>query len=674
MIMKTRLFITAALAVCLTGCIKDDRNNFMVDDSFGLTARSAVVEASVHTGYCSFGIAKNGKGTAAANVNIIVGSQAEDALKAYNAANKTELKAVPVNMYELPQDVIEYDVKDVVKEGTVKWNPATLSQYIDDDTAYSIPVLISSNKLKVNPDHSLVIIHLSKSTLCVEQAQTSRSIDGRAVEPNDKGVQPELKETITLDLSMDHEIKNIGFSLPVAIDNSLVNAFSQSQEEDWFEAPEGLVTVSQPKISIPEGKNSATFQIMLDKGKLPFKDGKLQKFPNYVVPVAIQPDKLEATCKGEPFALKGLGLGNTVNYVCVSYAKNGISVVVREWGFYSQAGAWYKDLDGFSLSADRTIAMDDEYVYVSHSNGAAPGIYALSRSNGSFVRKLDVSTAAGNNCTLPVSCVRVIPNQSGKDILCFCSLKEDNSQHLFVYAYVNGTDAAPVQILDFLKDNKGNANDWRRYGDRFTVEGTWQSGKLWFMTWHDGTYGKLLGFHIENGKIVNPEDPEDYYIPSDAAGIKDVTRYPEWGRFLITRNGRGNVYVPGAVGANGWIGLDNEQEIKSLSLAYGFNFFTFHSENYIAYMQLDGENAVRGKLVILDNKAQVPSELPAQLQWDEETEGVRLFPIQDPEDFEAKSQITASHSVGDCTVRYIDGNTYVAVMMQGCGLSLFQLQ
>ena len=91
-------------------------------------------------------------------------------------------------------------------------------------------------------------------------------------------------------------------------------------------------------------------------------------------------------------------------------------------------------------------------------------------------------------------------------------------------------------------------------------------------------------------------------------------------------------------------------------------------------MQLDGENAVRGKLVILDNKAQAPSELPAQLQWEEETEGVRLFPIQDPEDFEAKSTITASHSVGDCTVRYIDGSTYIAVLMQGCGLSLFQLQ
>ena len=672
--MKTRLSIIAILAACFTGCIKDDRNNFMVDDSFGLTARSAVVEASVHTGSCSFGIAKNGKGNTAAKVSIIFGTQAQDALTAYNTANKTDLKAVPVNMFELPLDEIQYDVKDVVKEGLVKWNPLTLSNYIGEDTSFAIPVIISSDKLKVNPDHSLIIIRLSKSTLSVEQTQTSRSIEGRAVEPDDSGNQPELKETVTLDLSMDHEIKNVGFSLPVAIDNSLVKAFSQKQEEEWVEAPEGLVTVSQAHISIPEGKNSATFQIVLDKGKLPFKDGKLQEFPNYVVPVAIQPDKLVATCKGEPFELKGLGLGNTVVYVCVSYAKNGISVVVREWGYYSQSGAWYKDLEGFASSADRTIAMDDEFVYVSHSSGAAPGIYALSRSNGSFVKKLDVSPAAGNKCTLPVSCVRMIPSESGKDILSFCSLKEDGSQHLFIYAYVNGTDAAPVQILDFLKDNKGNANDWRRYGDRFTVEGTWQNGKLWFMTWHDGAYGKLLGFHLENGKIVNPEDPEDYYVPSDAAGIKDVVRYPEWGRFLITRGGRGNVYVPGSTGANGWITLNNEQEIKSLSFAYGFNFFTFHGENYIAYMQLDGENAVRGKLVILDNKAQAPSELPAQLQWEEETEGVRLFPIQDPEDFEAKSTITASHSVGDCTVRYIDGSTYIAVLMQGCGLSLFQLQ
>ena len=682
--MKQRIFLLAAVILCVSGCLKDDRLNFMVDDSFGLTAREAVVEASIHTGSCSVGIAKNGIGSTAATVEISSGLDSDkDAIQAYNNANGTDYMPLPAYLYELSHSRLEYSQKEVVKEVSLTWDANLVARMMDSGNDYVIPLSISSAKLSVNGEHSFMMIHLNRSTLSVEQARQVRSIEGKAVEADGSGKVPELKETITLDLSMDHSIKNVGFTLPVAIDNSLIDAFNQKEEDEWVAAPEGLVTIVNESVTIPEGTASATFQVVLDKGKLPFSDGKLQVFPNYVVPVAVDPESLTATMSGQEFDLKGLGLGNMVTYICVSYAMNGISVVVREWGLYSKTSAWYSDLDGFAGGADRTIAMDDNYIYIAHSSATA-GLYALNRSNGSFAKKLDVSPTEGGTCTHPVSCVRMIKNENGPDILLFSSLKVENNEHLYVYAYVNGTDAAPVRILDFLHDNKGGADDWRRYGDRFTVEGTWQDGKLWFLTWHDGAFGKMLGFHIVNGVVVNPEDPEDYYIPNDTAGIKDVIRYPLWDKFLVTRNGRGNIYSVGAPGANGWITLNEEKELSALSLAYGFNFFDFHGENYLAFMQLDGENAVRGKLVIMDNKAESPAQFPDQLDWfvenktpadgEDLAEGLRYFPIQDAEDFEAKSTITAGHSVGDCTVRYIDGSTYVAVLMQGCGLSLFQLQ
>lgn len=682
--MKTRIFLLASIILCVSGCLKDDRLNFMVDDSFGLTARSAVVEASIHPGSCSVGIAKNGIGSSAAAVDIISG-QADDkaALEAYNSANGTAYRALPAYLYELSDTRLEYSEKEVVKEVSISWDAKLVAQAMGDKDDLVIPLCISSGKLDVNKDHSFLMVHLNRSTLAVEQTSQVRSIEGRAVEADESGNQPELKETITLDLSLDHAIKNVGMTLPVAIDNSLIAAFNQKEEDEWVAAPEGLVTIAAGEVSIPEGSGSATFQITLDKGKLPFKDGKLQMFPNYVVPVAVNANSLKATLSGQDFDLKGLGLGNMVTYVCVSYAMNGITVIVREWGKYSQGTAWYSELEGFAAGADRTIAMDDNYVYIAHSSGNA-GIYALNRSNGSFAKKLDVSPTEGGICTHPVSCVRMIKNENGPDILLFSSLKVENNEHVYLYAYVNGTDAAPVRIMDFLHDNKGGADDWRRYGDRFTVEGTWQSGKLWFLTWHDGAYGKMLGFHIENGVIVNPEDPEDYFIANDKAGIKDVIRYPGWNNFLVTRNGRGNIYSVGAPGANNWIALNDVEEIAGLSLSYGYNFFDFHGENYIAFMQLDGENAVRGKLVVIDDKSESPAEFPDQLKWylenrnpgegEDLPEGIRMFPIQDAEDFEAKSSITAGHSVGDCTVRYINGSTYIAVLMQGCGLSLFQIQ
>lgn len=682
--MKKQILILAALILGTTGCLKDDRNNFMVEDSFGFTARSTVVDASVHTGFASISVAKNGKGFSAATVTVSAGQESEKAaLEAYNKAQHTSYQALPAYLYSFDDTQIEYSPKDVVKEFVVRWDTALSVQTMGDESNYVIPVCISSEDLDVNEKNSFLMIRLKRSTLSVKQRKQLRAIAGSAVEADDKGNVPELKENIKLDLTLDNTIKNVGMTLPIAIDNSLIAEFNASEEDEWSAAPEGLVTLANDYVTIEEGKKSATFQVVLDKSKLPFKDGKLQEFPPYAVPVTVNASGLKATMAGEDFDLKGLGLGNMVTYICVSPSGDGISVVVREWGLYSQGPDWYSNLEGFQEGADRTIAMDDDYVYIAHSHGT-PGIYALSRTNGSFVKKLNVSTAEGNGCTHPVSCVRMIPNESGADILSFCSLKVEKDQHLYVYAYVNGTDAAPVQILDFLKDNKGAANDWRRYGDRFTVEGTWQDGKLWFLTWHDGAYGKMLGFNIKNGVVVNPEDPEDYYIPNDAASIKDVVRYPGWNNFLVTRNGRGNIYSAGNPGTNGWITLNNDKEIPALSLAYGFNFFEFRGENYMAFMQLDGESAVRGKLVVMDNKAETPAQFPAQLDWfaehrtpkkDEElAEGLRYYPIQDAEDFEAKSSKIASNSVGDCTVREINGSTYIAVLMQGCGLSLFQLQ
>ena len=80
--------------------MKDDRLNFMVDDSFGLTAREAIVEASIHTGSFSVGIAKNGIGSSAASVEIISGADDDKAaLDAYNKANGTFFKALPAYLY-----------------------------------------------------------------------------------------------------------------------------------------------------------------------------------------------------------------------------------------------------------------------------------------------------------------------------------------------------------------------------------------------------------------------------------------------------------------------------------------------------------------------------------------------------------------------------------------------
>ena len=665
-----KLFIPVLAIVLAAACVPDERNQFIPADSFGVSAKNLVAEASVHTGTYTVGIAKNGKGQQPGTVFI---NRDQDAylplLEAYNNEKGTHYEAVLGSLLSVETPELSFGKDDVVKNLTLTWDPALLAQFMGDKDNYVIPVLIDSKDLGTSNGRQFMLVHLNRSSISVNQQLQARTIERKKVEASEENPNPELKEDILLDVTVTNPIKGVAMAFPLVLDPSLTESFNKTQEIAYETAPEGLVTLQADKVDIAEGALGATFTVRVNKDVL-MENGKVKNFPPYVAAVRLDGDGLTATLGDKPFELQGLGYGNLVTFITVAQAEKGISVVVREWGLFSEGAAWYSELEGFAGGADRTVAMDKDYVYVSHS-AAAGGIYALSRTSGAFVKKLNIGTAADKGCTFPVSCVRTIKNTAGDDILTFCTLKGDSGQHLFVYAYVNGTDAAPVQILDFALDNKGGVEDWRRYGDRYTVTGTWQDGQLWFQTWSDGGTAKTIGFNLKNGAVTNPADPIDYYIAGPKAGIKDVVWYPGWDNVLITENGKGTFYKAGSAGPNGWTKWDEVESVPELSLTYGYNFFEFHEERFIAYVQLEGENAVRGQLVIIDDASLTPADFPAQLKAQA---NARRFPLQHEEDFEAKSSVTAASSVADCTVWEIGGNTYIATLMQGCGLSVFQLQ
>ena len=673
--MKKSIICLAALLL-LTGCFKDERNNFMVSDSLGVASNDGIVEATVHTGSCIVGIIKSGRGLSEARVRVNLDTETcAPLLEAYNKSHKTAYESVMGSLVETTQSEFSFAASDASHNLELRWDAELMARYMGEKKNYVIPVLIESETadVAVAEGRNFILVHLNRSAVELKQSKQVRSIERKWVE----GEGALLTEDIVLDFAINNPLKGVELDFPVTIDNSLIPAFNEGQETPFQAAPEGLITLKDSSVVLPAKALSAAFHIRLDKGKL-LKDGKLTEFPPYVVPVRIRQEGLKARQGQENVDIKALTFGNMVCYITVSPAAKGITVVAREWGLYSDNGAWYQGLEGFADGADRTIAMDKDYVYVAHSS-ATPAIYALGRSSGLLDHKLDVSTAASNGCTFPVSCVRMIKNTAGDDILSFCSLKGEDAQHLFVYAYKDGIDKAPVQILDYLLDKKPapGVNDFRRYGDRYTVKGSWQDGELWFHTWHaDGaTRGKTVVFTLKDGVVTNPDDPKSYLIDGssgDDTAIRDIALYPGWDDVLVTRyNAAGIFHNTGNNSDNGWIKWNKTQDLPEFKLTYGYQFFDFHEENFIAYVQLDGENATGGRLVIIDDAATAPDQFPAQLQAQTNR---REFPIQHPTDFSASSGVTASASVGDCAFCEVNGNTYIAVLIQGCGLSLFQLQ
>ena len=675
--MKTRVFtiaLIASAAVLASGCIKDDRDNFMVADSFGLTARTTVVEASIHTGSCSFGISKNGKGATAAKVDIIVGIQAQDSLNRYNQINKTDYKALPANMFELGSSRLEYDVKDVVKEGIVKWDPVVLSQFIQDNGKYVIPVVIESKSLNVNPEHSFIIIHLNRTTVKLTQSSVKRIVEKDTVDP----------ENVILDVTLDNVMKGIDIAYPVSIDNSLIESYNKGSEIQYAAAPEGLVKLGTSSVHIPGGARGATISVSIDYSVL-IKDGQVEEFPPYLVPVKVDRDAISAVYKNEPFQIKGLDHENMVTYLSFTYyaPPPGLSVI-RKWGkFSTETDSWSSFIPGFTAGTDRNVTMDDQYIYIPETSETTSNIWRLNINSPETVSK----AAAPVNPTghFKVTAARIMDPgttkmNGGKPMLIVSNMvMDEQGPMLKLYIYDKGTDAAPSEW------KMGETNLGRRLGDIFTTHGTFANGGFLFKDWNQ-TYGNgtILVWRTAFESVPNydqtPRNPtwntiKDeggraafYPYPGQATPQKGIYTGTE-SAYYVTENGN-NVYTWNASSFNAVAASDYYKG------ASDFNFFEYKGKRYIAYVKTvsssDGRFYVlEGELGddwqdILDSKRNVIFQ--ASIQADVQFSDGEYHP-----ELEEPSPKSSGNSGCGCAAVTIGEEVFIVAGKQNVGLSLFRM-
>ena len=652
--------------VVLAGCFADDRDNFMVEDSFSLTARQALLQASVHTGTCTVGVAKNGKGRTAATVTV--SSSAADcaaALAAYNEANGTSFQALPESAFSLSGTQLAFDVEEVVKDLVVTWDPAALAEQIGDSPDYVIPVTIRSSELDVNGDCNFVLIQVLRSTLAVTQTGLSRSIGSKQVEPDPSGRQPALQETVTLDLECSSPIKNVGMSFPVLIDNSLVAEYNKTAETPAEAAPAGLVRLLTESVAIPESGKSATFKLEIDKSKLLGPDGKLQPFPDYVIPIRVDKSGIRASRKGEETTLPGLAYGNMVTYISIRYQKStGEIVITREWGKYSTADASWNEYFGGTAGSDRNVAIDDDYIYIAETN-KTKNLWAISVTNPSQVRQLPVGTVKDEGIFF-LSCPRILKNtdaniNGGRDVLAVSNMNEGDPT---LYIYDKGVNSDPSVL---------NMTTWagRRLGDTFTAWGSLQEGTLFFKDFNSnqGTVtfllsGKTTGTLYLRGRVVAP--------PVTGAGAyfpfpENINAGP-----CTTRGGQDSWICHASKDLFSLEGADNNPELIPLSGYYSdtaFRFIEFGGKRYIAYSRQ--VSSTDGRLIILEGKMDESWETILErrtvVYQAAIKEGAEL-----QEEY-AESPRASGNSGMDLDAREIGGDYYIAVVKQNVGLSLFKM-
>ena len=649
-----RMSIIIVGMLLVSGCFPDERNNFMVPDSFGITSLENVVEASVHTGSFVLGIAKSGKGQTAAHVSINRNQDDIDArLSDFNAKNGTEFKTVMNSLVEMDAVDFDFTAKEAAKEVTIRWDPDLLARFMGDSDQYVIPVLIKSEDpvVQVKDDRSLLLVHLKRSSVSLKQKSVTRTIEKKTVERDKNGNQPPLKELVSLDVEIDNPIAGVGITYPLEIGET--------------NAPSGLVRLVSPSVTIPEGGKSGTVQVELDYSVL-LQNGVLNQFPDYDVPVRIKTDGMTASLNGEDFPLQGLSYGNTVTHFTFIWkeTKKGLNFS-REWGRYSTEGeSWSDYLTGFTAGADRNVTLDGDFVYVAETN-QSKNLWAISLKDPGNFRKLPVGTVKDEGIFY-LSCPRVIPNANadlngGKDLLAVSNMIEGDPT---LYVYLNGIDSDPVAFP---------MTTWasRRLGDTFSWWGSYQDGVVFFKDYNStqGTVtfwlsGKAGGTFFLMGRLAAPAQTgaAAYFpFPDDInSGIISV------------RGGETSWLVTASKNLKTLEGADNNATLTELDPAWAnsaFRYFTLAGKRYVAVARQ--ESSAAGRLIVLEGEGETgwgrivtdgKVVYEAAIQNDTENEALDDSP----------SARFSGNSGMDLDVYKSGDDVYIAVVKQNVGLSLFR--
>ena len=344
----------------------------------------------------------------------------------------------------------------------------------------------------------------------------------------------------------------------------------------------------------------------------------------------------------------------------VSDTEEPVEFAERVAAYYSNGtSAWCSFIPGIN---NRTMAADGKYVYL-QSSEATPKVYAveiaslLAGAEAPAYKALSTANMSGG--THAVSALRCIPNESGDPVLIATNLAVDDSQNFNIYAYSNGTDADPVLFHAYRWDGVANVSDWRRYGDRIAVTGTWQNGKIYAPS-QSGT--KVMGFGIKDG--ATSVDLREYcWFDTFGGGLAEAVVYPGTTEAILTTATSAGFWKPNTAGATHaggfWPKWDVVSTNPELNGAFSFQFFTHNEKKYIAYVQLPDNTHC--DLVVVEDLGSFATSLAS--------EPVFTAPLYEGD----AASCAAGNTYGDCAVVEVDGTLHIVAQMQGGGLSIFKL-
>jgi len=305
------------------------------------------------------------------------------------------------------------------------------------------------------------------------------------------------------------------------------------------------------------------------------------------------------------------------------------------------SGSWYAENGTTGIGNIRNIAMDDDYIYLATAGG--PGLFAVSRTTGAFVKSL--STTGIANGTHLSSDVNTIESNDGTKIL-LCNLAIGTTGILKIYSYDN-IDSDPVVLLS--KTLGANY----RLGDKFTVEGTWENGRLLFYDYNNKD--KVVIFNIINGTISS--EPTYINLAEKPSGnIGGFYKYSDTEYMWAGAGDRMSVY--NLSGSNATRTYKEERTNIFERDIHGINFFEINGRKFMSLVETtDSRNS--GRL--------------SYGELSKETLSESMNSFTKSKTYNINGSGTNDEAAGDGAIRKIDNSYCIAGLVRGAGIVVIEI-
>lgn len=636
-----KIFIFAAVTLCLASCIEDSRNNNMVADSISLVYDEMVVPVSVYAGAQDVTVMKSGKGTLPAWATVGFSSEA---LAAYNAdeSNDATYKELASNLVRFSTDRVSFQPSDIRQTLSVKWNVDDMVKAIGGDD-YVVPVSLLGSDLTVNKGRDLILLNILNSTASFASSGST------VVAKESAGIDGEVSVKFKLDHPMPQDL-----AVRFAVENTLAASYNAEKGTNYGTAPMGFVEIPSEGAVIPAGATDVFLTLKLKTSKLYGPDGNIQDFRTLLVPLQIIGT-----------SVKGVKVSDAAYYLLVNNPYAGASFS-RIWGKYSTSGhLWTADYD-MPSGADRDLAMDDNWVYLPYSVGGSVAKITAVSVNDPETTKL-VNCTGFKTATITTACVRVIDKGNGTPMLIASGAGENEFPF---YAWENGIDNPPtVTMLQCT---------WRRGGDRIEFHGTWADGVLYTHA-YQGVF--TTSYKVTGGAF---EKTDRTLVDVPYTGFGGFYKYPGQDQMVFASSDAAAFVTLTGTTHKAGDGQDiydtAREEFAGGDLTYGYTPFTFRGEKYIAYTTIDKNDDLkedgvtyyttrqRARLVVVKDKGGFKASLDGENQ-----DIVFEAPLQGEEFTDIAPQPPVS-AQGDCAVRVFGDKVIIAAGFQGIGISVFKME